>query len=120
MSSAETMLKVRVSVNEPATLHWAITYEDVSAEFRYHLLGFKSSLLSADQVLAVSAQADPGAHHLAPLCPQCAGVQLSWARDILLTYACRIRQERLGFAWFRNVVPYTVCRLPTSECKQSR
>ena len=61
ISSDETALSMRVSVNEPSTLYWAITYEDVSAEYRYHLLGFKSSLLSAEQVLAVSGSAEPGA-----------------------------------------------------------
>lgn len=60
ISSDETALSMRVSVSEPATLHWAITYEDVSAEYRYQLLGFKTSLLSAEQVLAVSDQAEPG------------------------------------------------------------
>lgn len=60
ISSDETALSVRVAVNEPATLHWAITYEDISAEYRYQLLGFKSSLLSADQVLALSDQPNTG------------------------------------------------------------
>jgi hypothetical protein len=61
ISSDETALSIRVSVNEPATLHWAITYEDVSAEYRYQLLGFKSSVLSAEQILAVSGVLEPGA-----------------------------------------------------------
>jgi hypothetical protein len=64
ISSQETALTLRVSVSEPATLHWAITYEDISAEYRYQLLGFKSSLLSAEQVLAASDQPDPGAMRL--------------------------------------------------------
>lgn len=60
INSDETALSMRVSVNEPATLYWAITYEDISAEYRYQLLGFKASLLSAEQVLTVSSQAESG------------------------------------------------------------
>eukprot|EP00892_Ulva_mutabilis_P000130 jgi/Ulvmu1/10117/UM006_0068.1 len=55
VDSAETSLRLRVSSSEPAMLHWAIAYDNVAAEFRYQLLGFKSSRLSTQQVLGVSS-----------------------------------------------------------------
>lgn len=54
VDSAETSLRLRVSSSEPATLHWAISYDNVAAEYRYQLLGFKTSKLSTQQVLQVS------------------------------------------------------------------
>lgn len=55
VDTAETSMRLRVSTSEPATLHWAISYDNVAAEYRYQLLGFKTSQLSTQQVLAVSS-----------------------------------------------------------------
>lgn len=61
VDSAETSVRLRVSSSEPATLHWAISYNNVAAEYRYQLLGFKSSKLSTQQVLDVSSAPDAAA-----------------------------------------------------------
>lgn len=54
VDAGETSMRVRVSTSEPATLHWAISYDNVAAEYRYQLLGFKTSSLSTSQVLELS------------------------------------------------------------------
>lgn len=54
VDTAATSMRLRVSTSEPATLHWAISYDNVAAEYRYQLLGFKTSKLSTQQVLDLS------------------------------------------------------------------
>lgn len=54
VDTAATSMRLRVSTSEPATLHWAISYDNVAVEYRYKLLGFKTSKLSTQQVLAAS------------------------------------------------------------------
>jgi hypothetical protein len=54
MHASSAGLSVSFAVDKPAQLDWAIAYDTVSADFRDVLLGFKSSLLSTEQVLKAS------------------------------------------------------------------
>lgn len=46
--------EISFATDKPAMVYWALLYSDISAAFRYHLLGFESSQLSSAQVLDVA------------------------------------------------------------------
>jgi hypothetical protein len=58
LQGSTNALTVSFAVDEPATAHWVLAYNDVSADYRYQLVGFESSKLSTDQVMEVTGRGE--------------------------------------------------------------
>lgn len=50
VATTDAGAEITFATDRPAIVHWAVIYSDVSAAYRYHLLGFESSQLSSNQV----------------------------------------------------------------------
>lgn len=58
LRTSASALSVRFAVNKPARVYWTVAYDSVTADYRYQLLGFKSSELSTEQVLDITNRGD--------------------------------------------------------------